>query len=346
MYNNILKNYFKDIDSKLIEPLTILDREYYQAISSRMNVLIEKIIQNDNAWLESKVKEFLNSAKTQTKETFSALLGEVRAYGEILDTFYGCSVSHPKQGSDFILEIKKQKVNIEINTPQETSNGKDTEYKEEYKNINISDKVALTSISSKAPFGYPTRAKDNIQYEAVCKFASIKKNKDKNNNKEHKQFTEEDISILWLDMNDPTLFTFDLGDERQPLKAFNGAVSSGVLWYAFYGQKDDWIYASYDGMYSRDAVQMEFDGRFQSGSNIDFVIVDAFTKKYILQNPYSRKDIPKELYNYFLNLFGVQISQSFFDFELDRLKDRINSERERNNMFFERLITHEDESYE
>lgn len=334
---NTLKNYFKDIDSKLIEPLTILDREHYQAISSRMNVLVEKIIQNDNEWLESKVKEFLNSAKTQTKENFSSLLGEVRAYGEILDTFYGCSVSHPKQGSDFILEIKKQKVNIEINTPQETSNGKDTEHKEEYKNINISDKVALTSISSKAPFGYPTRAKDNIQYEAVCKFASIKKNKDKNNNKEHKQFTEEDISILWLDMNDPTLFTFDLGDECQPLKAFNGAVSSGVLWYAFYGQKDDWIYASYDGMYSRDAVQMEFDGRFQSGSNIDFVIVDAFTKKYILQNPYSRKDIPKELYNYFLNLFGVQISQSFFDFEVDRLKDRIKSERGRNNMFFERL---------
>lgn len=337
MNNKTLKNYFKDIDSKLIEPLTIIDREHYQAISSRMNVLVEKIIQNDNAWLESKVKEFLNSAKTQTKENFSALLGEVRAYGEILDTFYGCSVSHPKQGSDFILEIKKQKINIEINTPQETSNGKDTEYKEEYKNNNISDKVALTSISSKAPFGYPTRAKDNIQYEAVCKFASIKKNKDKNNNKEHKQFTEEDISILWLDMNDPTLFTFDLGHECQSLNAFNGAVSSGVLWYAFYGQKDDWIYASYDGMNSRDAVQMEFDGRFQSGSNIDFVIVDAFTKKYILQNPYTKKDISKELYNYFLNLFGMQISQSFFDFELDRLKDRINSERERNNMFFERL---------
>ena len=346
MNTKTLKNYFKDIDSKLIEPLTILDREHYQAISSRMNILVEKIIQNDNAWLESKVKEFLNSAKTQTKENFSALLGEVRAYGEILDTFYGCSVSHPKQGSDFILEIKKQKVNIEINTPQETSNGKDTEYIEEYRNTNISDKVALTSISSKAPFGYPTRLKDNIQYEAVCKFASIKKNKDKNNNKEHKQFTEEDISILWLDMNDPTLFTFDLGDECQSLKAFNGAVSSGALWYAFYGQKDDWIYASYDGMYLRDAVQMEFDSRFKQGSNIDFVIVDAFTKKYILQNPYSKKDIPKELYNYFLNLFGVQISQSFFDFELCRLKDRIKSERGRNNMFFVRLTTHEDESYE
>jgi hypothetical protein len=101
--------------------------------------------------------------------------------------------------------------------------------------------------------------------------------------------------------------------------------------------KNDWIYANYDAMYSRDAVQMEFDGRFKQGSNIDFVIVDAFTKKYILQNPYSKKDIPNELHNYFLNLFGVQLSSSFFDFDLKRLKDRINGERARNNMFFERL---------
>lgn len=345
MHNKmILKNYFKDVDSKLVEPLTILDREHYQAIASRMNVLVEKIIQNDNAWLETKVKEFLHSAKTQTKENFSALLGEVRAYGEILDTFYGCSVTHPKKGSDFVLEIDGQKVNIEINTPQETSNGKDTEYKKETKNTSLNEKVIFTSISSKAPFGYPIRDEDNIQYEAVCKFASIKKNKDKNNNKEHKQFIDEEISILWLDMNDPTLFTFDLGQECQPIKAFNGAVSSGAIWYAFYGQKDDWIYASYDGMYSRDAIQMEFDGRFKSDTNIDFVIVDAFTKKYILQNPYSKKDIPKELYSYFLNLFGVQISQSFFDFELDRLKYNIKNERERNNMFFEKLKCIKDEN--
>lgn len=334
MNNKTLKHYFKDIDSKLIEPLTILDREHYQAISSRMNILVEKIIQNDNEWLESKVKEFLNSAKTQTKENFSGLLGEIRAYGELLDIFKKKDITPQKDGSDFVLEMDGQGVNIEINTPQESSNGKTTEYKEEYKNTNISDKVALTSISSKAPFGYPTRDKDNVQYEAVCKFAAIKNNKDKNNNKEHKQFTKENVSILWLDMNDPTLFTFDLASQCKPIGAFNGAISSGALWYAFYGQKGDWIYASYDGMFSRDAVQMEFDGRFKQGSSIDFVIIDAFTKKYIFQNPYSEKEIQKNLYKYFLNLFGVQLSDSYFDFNKSRMQSTVENERSKNNQFF------------
>lgn len=47
-------------------------------------------------------------------------------------------------------------------------------------------------------------------------------------------------------MNDPTLFIFDLAEECQSVKAFNGAISSGALWYAFYGEKDDWIFTNAD----------------------------------------------------------------------------------------------------
>lgn len=97
-----------------------------------------------------------------------------------------------------------------------------------------------TSITSSAPFGYPTEKHYNVQYEAVSKFSGIKKEK------ENKQFTKENPSILWLDMNDPTLFIFDLVEECQSVKAFNGAISSGALWYAFYGEKDDWIFTNAD----------------------------------------------------------------------------------------------------
>lgn len=138
-------------------------------------------------------------------------------------------------------------------------------------------------------------------------------------------------------MNDPTLFAFDLAEECQSIKAFNGAISFCALWYAFYGEKDDWIYASYDGMCSRDAIQMEFDGRFKQGSNIDFVIVDAFTKKYIFQNPYSKKEIQKGIYRYFLNFFGIQLSCSYFDFDKYRLKAIVENTRNKNNQFFENI---------
>lgn len=327
-----LKNYFQNIDSKLIESLTILDSEHYQVIASRMNVLVEKIIQYDNSWLVSRINEFLSGGKTQTKENFSGLLGEIRAYGELLDIFEKKDIVSQKDGSDFILELDEMKINIEINTPQKTSSPKKTtEYKENLKTNSVEDKVIIKSITSSAPFGYPTKKYYNIQYEAVSKFAGIKKEK------ENKQFTKENPSILWLDMNDPTLFIFDLAEECQSIKAFNGAISSGALWYAFYGEKDDWIYASYDGMCSRDAIQMEFDGRFKQGSNIDFVVIDAFTKKYIFQNPYSEKEIPKDLYKYFLNLFGIQLYSSYFDFDKCRLRETIENTRNKNNQFFENI---------
>lgn len=175
-----LKNYFKDIDSSIIVPLTILESDRYQSISSRMNVLLEKIIKKDKDWLDNKIKEFLNSVKTQTKENFSGLLGEIRAYGELLDIFEKKDIISQKDGSDFILELDEMKINIEINTPQKTSSPKKTtEYKENLKTNSVDDKVIITSITSSAPFGYPTKKYYNIQYEAVSKFAGIKKRKRK-----------------------------------------------------------------------------------------------------------------------------------------------------------------------
>jgi hypothetical protein len=84
---------------------------------------------------------------------------------------------------------------------------------------------------------------------------------------------------------------------------------------------------------------MEFEGRFNEGTKIDFVIINSFTKKYILQTPNSPKEFSKDLYRYFLNLFNLQLSASFIDFDKNRLKATIKNIRELNNQYYNDLKT-------
>jgi hypothetical protein len=268
-----------------------------------MDVQLENIIETNEIWLEKKLAVFLEK-RDKRPENFNGLLGEIRAYGELLDFDKG--IMTPESGSDFIIKLDNININIEINSPQE-SKGKTTTKTE-------------GCIRFTAPFGYPVRKKDNIQYEAISKFASIKKNK------EGKQFKKSEISILWLDMNFPDIFIFNLLDEAVPVGSFNSSVTSGSIWNAFYGLKDDKIYSDYH-RFPKDVINMEFDGRFKN-SNIDFLVVDFFTKKVVFENPYSKKEIPNDLYKFFLNLYNIQNSHSYLSFgKRKNLKKLISMER-------------------
>ena len=266
-----------------------------------MNIQLEYICKDKDGydWLNRKVKEFCNSKEIKT-ENFNGLLGEIRAYGELLELKSRVTeiskIEIPNSGSDFLMSFKNQTVNIEVNAPQQSGSKITTSDIE--KHLTTTDRYTVkTHISSTAPYGYPVRYKDNIQYEAVSKFAQIKLDK------ENKQFTKENISILWLDLNNPKIFMFNQLDYTTPILSFNGQVTSGFLWNAFYSLKNDNIYSCYDG-FSSDVIKMEFDGRF-SNSNIDFVIIDCFTNKVIFENHNSPKIIPSQLYKAFFQLYNL-----------------------------------------
>ncbi len=287
-----------------------------------MDIQLGYICKHNHDWLKHKLEGFFD-CKDIKIENFNGFLGEIRAYGELLELksrVYDISkIETPNSGSDFSMLFKDHTINIEINTPQQSGSKTTTSDIEEH--LTRSNKHTIKSyISTSAPYGYPVRQKDNIQYEAVSKFAQIKIDK------ENKQFTRENISILWLDINNPKIFMFNHLDYTTPILSHNGQITSGFLWNAFYSLKNDNIYSCYSG-FSSDVIKMEFNGRF-SNSNINFVIIDCFTQKVIFENHNSEKIIPGELYKAFFQLHNLSNQNSMLSFNnKDKLIELIKTKR-------------------
>jgi hypothetical protein len=123
---------------------------------------------------------------------------------------------------------------------------------------------------------------------------------------------------------------FNQVDYTTPFLSYNGQISSGFIWNAFYSKKYDNIYSSYLGL-SKDIIKMEFDGRFTK-SNIDFVIIDCFTQKVIFENHNSTKTPPNELYKAFFQLYNLNNQNSILSFNRkNQLSELIKFERECSN---------------
>lgn len=319
----------KHLDDNCLESLHYLCKatnKEHSYIATRMNIQLKYIYNNNDDWLNRKIKDFFHSEETKV-ENFNGLLGEIRAYGELLELQSRVDeiskIETPESGSDFLMFFNNQAINIEVNTPQQS--GKKTITSDVEEHSTTTDRYTVkTNTSTTAPYGYPVREKDNIQYEAVSKFAQIKIDK------ENTQFTKENISILWLDMNNPKILMFNQLEYTTPVLSFNGQVTSGFLWNAFYSLKQDNIYSSYSG-FSNDIIKMEFDGRF-ANSNIDFVIFDCFTHKIIFENHNSQKNIPIELYKAFFKIHNLNNQNSMLSYNRkNKLIDLIKIKRDWSN---------------
>lgn len=291
-----------------------------------MDIQLGYICKHNYDWLKHKLESFFDGGEVEI-ENFNGLLGEIRAYGELLElksrVFDISKIETPKSGSDFSMILNNQSINIEVNTPQESGTKNIISNIEEHSTITDKHKIKH-KISTNAPYGYPVREKDNIQYEAVSKFSQIKAEK------ENRQFTKQNISILWIDLNNPMIFMFNHLDYTTPFLSYNGQLSSGFIWNAFYSLKHDNVYSCYSG-FSKDVIKMEFDGRF-SDSNIDFVIIDCFTHKVIFENHNSKKVIPKELYKAFFQIHNLNNHNSILSFNRkDKLIELIKVERDLSN---------------
>lgn len=316
-------------DGNLLKSLQFLvetTNDAFQQIILRMDIQLSYIYRYDEKWIEQKIKDFF-SGESLIAENFNGLLGEIRAYGELLELKASSldltEIKTPMDGSDFIAILNDQNIHVEVNTPQKS--GKVTSRGLETKKTEGEKHTIKMEIGENAPYGFPVRDIDNVQYEAVSKFAQIKQNKEK------KQFKENDISILWLDINDPTIFMFNQIEYTTPILSFNGLITSGFMWNAFYSKRGDNIYSNYSYL-DKDVIKMEFDGRFNSDSNIDFVIIDCFTHKVIFENQNSTKDIPTALYKLFFNLHNLNNQYSYLSFmKKDELKQIIESERNISN---------------
>ncbi|MDH5682390.1 MAG: hypothetical protein OEZ36_12445 [Spirochaetota bacterium] len=267
-------------------------------VKTNTDICLKHIYSFNPDWLNDKRKIVLTE---NDYKNISATLGEIRAYGELL-WIWGDKVKALKEGSDFIIEDDNFDVHVEIHAPQHSPKGQPQHLE------TLQSKNLIIEVSHTIPFGKPERnGIDNIQGEAVSNLASIK-------GKEH-QFSESEISILWLDLQDMDVWPVGFGLEQcDPIGSFKESLTSGALWNAIYAKKNDYIYESFSFHGKKSTVyQMEFDGRFQQKTKIDFIVVSFPSDQIVFQNHNSKKTIPNEFVKKLYHLFHFNLSLSWLD---------------------------------
>jgi hypothetical protein len=251
-------------------------------------------------WGSVKKKEVIDNTCIKN---ISSVLGEIRALGLIHNSFLGVNLKCSKKniaGADFYTTHYNDvlRIAIEVNTPL----GRD---KEERTTNKIND--FMTEFS---PFGLPAREYDTNQSEVISKIASIKDD-------EH-QFKIEDINILFLDFVNPFLYRCGLdliNEQYKPYMKHDDGITWGALWHAFYAKKNDIIVEQFncEGIHEKGEYKMEFDGRFQRNSKIDFIILNLVKELVIYENIQHEQVIDNETYLALLSLPGSSLENSFLN---------------------------------
>lgn len=277
---------------------------------------LKRVLETNVDWINSKARIILEDPDFSSA---SACLGEIRAYGILLNAWESTIVAN-STGCDFRCLIDGIKFIIEVNTPQYSGN------EHIIRHGSSSSPGRAVEVTEIIPFGLPQRDNvDNAQGEAISKLASIKKD-------EH-QFDPNAVNILWLDFQDPALWPFGFGSEEFfPVTTFRQEISSGIVWNALYAKKYTNIYDRFSAYGARCPIyQMEYNGRlWNKGSVIDYVIANTLTDTIAFQNPSRSQHIPNRFFRHLLNLPLFKIELSWLDWPTNKLlADRINKELHR-----------------
>ncbi|MDQ7785010.1 MAG: hypothetical protein RDU20_19150 [Desulfomonilaceae bacterium] len=284
------------------------------------------LVQQDNpGWLAAKASQFKRERDPRNR---SAILGEVRAYGELLWVWQSEHVNALSgAGPDFRVNAGDAELQIEVNTPQGRSDKARTTRQ---LGTTTQDNVTITS-SEIAPFGLPRhdRPLDTLQSECISKIAAIKM-------KEH-QFDRQSSSVLWLDFNDLLLWPTGFDSyQALPVYFWKDTLTAGCLWNAFYAEKGDPIFDDLNvtnGHPSR-TYKMEYPGRFNAESKIDLVICDLGGDKIVFQNHNSVKLVSDWVFRYLFTLFGFNLTLSWIDWpHRGTLKSRITTARRQLSLY-------------
>ncbi len=290
-----------------------------RAVASRSEKCASLVQLSNPAWLGAKASRFKRDKDPQNR---SAILGEIRAYGEILWVWRSDRVDALSgAGPDFRVNADEAQLHIEVNTPQGRSDEVRTT-----RHLGTTTRQNVTMTTSEfAPFGLPPddRPLDTVQSECISKIAAIKM-------KEH-QFDEQSLSVLWLDFNDLVLWPIGFDSKQAlPVCLWNQTLIAGCLWNAFYAEKDDPIFDDLNitNGYASRTYKMEFPGRFNAASKIDLVICDLGSDKIVFQNHNSVKQISNWVFYYLFTLFRFNLVLSWIDWPLrGELKSRVEMAR-------------------
>lgn len=292
-------------------PLAFLLRSTLDAARTtapRTDRAVGAVLDADPTWAAAKARLVLEDPDYAN---VTATLGEFRAYADLLAVWRD-SVKPAPSGSDFVIDRGDHVIRVEVFTPQPRA--------EEHSHVEeVTAKRLRMRVASEFPFGRPERPIDTVQGEAVSKFAGAKQ-------REH-QVDEASVGILWLDLEAPDQWIFDIAPpDASPLSAFAGVVTSGALWTAWYGAKGMPVYddLSFYGHPAR-VYRLEYDGRFRRGSKFSFVIASTRQDHFVFENP-SRAPAPRRVYQRLHWLPRFNLEESWLDWPVHgQLQSRVDA---------------------
>ncbi len=228
----------------------------------------KQIAAADASWLTAMKPRLLDTTKFSNA---SSVLGELRAYGYLLETGMAVrpepAVPGQKVVPEFEVDANDGPVIVEVHSRQldgqqaqaiaQHHNTLAADHKKAVQQASAGQAVVTTAVLDVMPFGAPDPAKqgDSLLTNAISRIASIKQD-------EH-QIDPAKPFVLWLDLQDPTVWGLPISEEQlAPLytEVKDGEVGSGALWFALYGRKGEPMIESVGCDYR--IRQMLHDGRF------------------------------------------------------------------------------------
>lgn len=242
----------------------------------------------------------------------SSIFGEIRALGYLINMGLDVKIIPTKKvsaTSDFEINFNDTKVIVEVKTRLID------EFEKKKLNDTENDNKQLEILI--APFGY-TKISEQIVENIISKLCAIKQNET--------QVNPKYCNILWIDLQDETLFDIDGATLCLPFSSWQNKLYSGGAYYAFYGWKGAPIFDGHE-IVEEDLTNlgsMKHDGRFEKASSYDAVILSLCDSTVVFENPSAKIPIPKILKKKLLNLFKFKIEFSMINWSSENiLKERI-----------------------
>jgi hypothetical protein len=293
------------------------------------------ILRMNEDWLSSLKQRLLD---TTDFSNASGALGEIRAYGALLETGMTVipkpSVPGKKVIPEFEVDARDGAVIVEVHSRQldyaQTQAAEGHQQKMIAKHqaavqkerATKSGKLVLTTgVLAVAPFGAPNAGKkdDSILTNAISRIASIKQNE--------RQVDPNKPFVLWLDLQDPTVWGLSISEEQlAPLytESKDGEVGTGALWFALYGRKGDPM-IEMEGFDYRVRTMLH-NGRFLQTTRVSAVIYSMPCATVLMENPEAAMPIPPKFRASLLKTPFFRLDLSMCEWESGLVRSRVDVE--------------------
>ncbi|MCB2141365.1 hypothetical protein KQH29_00315 [bacterium] len=293
------------------------------------NRALDWILRSDQPWVDRQLPRL---SSTVNYEEVAGALGEIRAYGYMLEAGIIVEPVHESDESTPDFEIEEKSAQVEVNTKQmheatareldRFNQGQPGSEDESFKFLRDKEREIGGRIIVIDPCGRPEPG-ENVAENVISKICGIKARET--------QFSDTRPSILWLDFQGEHWHLHNMVDQVNPINTWNGEFYAGAVWYGLYGWKGAPIFehASPDWQPPTSIVAMRHDGRFRAGTKVDAVVLSCPRHTVVLENPFSVKPISSELWTKTICLPWFRYEASYPRWPSDDLAQVIELQKER-----------------